>query len=349
MTVKSPQPPRRRGRPSPSRRLTVAVTGATGTVGPALLTRLAEEAQVGPIVLAGRRRPKALPVAADIELRTVDLRDRAAVGRALEGTDVVVHAAYALYGVASREADLFATNVEGTLNVARAAAVGGVERLVYTSSSAVYGFHGDNPQPLDEKAPIRASRHHFYGRHKAQAELLVRDVLADSQTEAYVFRPCGIAGPHAAGGALSVVPAAAVRLARTGVVAAARAGFRPVAPAPPVPLQFVHEDDVAQALVRAALGRGAAGTYNLAGEGAPDGSEVLRLLGIRELPLPRRVVRGALRTVASVPPVVPALGWSEAGTEPLILSTKKARSQLGWRPRYTSRDALVDTRRALGW
>ena len=325
------------------------MTGATGTIGPPLLERLVAEEQVQRLVVLGRRRPEGLPASANLDLRAVDVRDRAAVGRAIEGADVVVHTAYALYGVASREADLFATNVEGTLNVARAARVTGARRFVYTSSAAVYGLHADNPQPLTEDAPIRASGHHFYSRHKAQAELLVRDVLSGSATEAYVLRPCAVIGPHAAGGALTIVPRGAAGLAGAALGAAGRAGLRPVAPAPAVPLQFVHEDDVAQALVHAALGHGPAGTYNLAGEGALEGPEVLRTLGVRRLPLPNGLVWGALRAAASAPPVVPALGWVEVGTRPLILDSRKARSELGWSPRFSSREALLDMRRAVGW
>ena len=324
-----------------SRTLTVAITGATGTLGPALLARLADERDVGRILVLGRRRPD-LPAAAPVELHEVDVRDRHAVGRAVERADVVVHTAYALYGVASSEAELFATNVEGTLNVARAAAVAGAKRFVYTSSGAVYGFRSDNAQPLDETAPLRASGRHFYGRHKAQAELLVRDALAGSSTDAYVFRPCAIVGPHAAAGALSAAPAGLVGAGGAALGFLGRAGLRPVAPAPPVPLQFVHEDDVAQALVLAALGRGPAGTYNLAGTGSVDGPDALRALGITPLPVPRALVHGALRAVAAVPPVVPALGWAEVASEPLVLDTRRARTELGWEPRFTSRAALED-------
>jgi nucleoside-diphosphate-sugar epimerase len=300
-------------------------------------------------VVLGRRRPETLPAGADVDLRSADVRDRAAVSKAIEGADVVVHTAYALYGVASREADLFATNVEGTLNVARAAVVSGAQRFVYTSSGAVYGFHADNPQPLDEGAPMRAPGNHFYARHKAQAELLVRRQLEGIATQAWIFRPCGIVGPHAAGGILSVAPPGLAGAGLGALATAARIGVRPMLPAPPVPLQFVHEDDVAQALVQAALGRGPAGTYNLAGAGAVEGADALRLLGIRPLPIPRAVVQGALRGIAAAPPLLPAFGWATVGTEPLMLDATRAREELGWTPRYTSRDALVDTRRALGW
>jgi nucleoside-diphosphate-sugar epimerase len=344
-TTRRPRGGERRSRAA----LTVAVTGASGTLGPPLLRRLAAEDEVRRLVVLGRRQPELPGTGADVELRTVDVRDRAAVGRAIEGCDVVIHAAYALYGIASREADLFSTNVEGTLNVARAARVAGAKRFVYTSSSAVYGFHGDNPQPIDESAPIRASSRHFYSRQKAQAELLVREELEGSGTEAYLFRPCGIVGPHAVGGALAIVPDRVASAARSALGAIGRAGLRPLVPPPPVPFQFVHEDDVAQALVQAALGRGPAGVYNLAGEGVLDGPEAVRAMGMLPLPLPRGLTGAAVRAAASLPPLLPAFGWFEAGTAPMILDVSRARSKLGWSPGYTSKQALVDTRLALGW
>lgn len=317
--------------------LTVAITGATGTLGPPLLARLAGERAVTKILVIGRQRPADMPRKA--EFRAADMRDRAATTRAIDTADVVIHTAFALYGVASSEAELFATNVEGTLNAARAAALTGASRFVYTSSAIVYGMHPD-PDPITEDAPLRASGHHFYARHKAQAELLIREALDPTDTEAYLFRPCAIVGPHALGGATSRVPNPIVRAATR---------VRPAAPPPPVPLQFVHEDDVAQALVRAALGEGPPGAYNLAGTGALEGDDVLKTAGLRKLPAPRALLRAAARALTKAPPVLPALGWAEVLSEPLLLDTTKARRELGWRPRYSSRAALAHTREALGW
>jgi nucleoside-diphosphate-sugar epimerase len=328
---------------------TIAITGASGTVGPALLRRLSRSREVDRVLVLGRRPPDPSHAGPKVEFRQVDVRDRAAVARGIEGADVVIHMAYALYGVTPGEADLFETNVEGTLNVARAAAVAGARRFVHLSSAVVYGFRPDNPQPIDENAPIRASARHFYSRHKAQAELLVNDVLDGTGTEAYMLRPCAVVGPHAAGATVSSLrPSVRAGIRRT-LAALGHAGLLPPLPAPPVPLQFVHEDDVAQAAVRAALGRGPAGVYNLAGRGAVEGRDALRLLGLRPLPLPQPVGRAALRALARVPPLVPAIAWQEAGAAPLMLDTSRARHDLGWRPRWSSRAALESTRAAVGW
>lgn len=327
--------------------LTVAVTGASGTVGPALLQRLVDSRRVGRVLVLGRHRTPDMP--AGFEFRQVDVRDREAVARGVSGADVVIHMAFALYGVTPGEDQLFATNVEGTLNVARAAVAERAARFVYISSAAVYGLRPDNPQWMTEDQDVRASSRHFYSRHKAQAELVVDEALAGSDTEAYIFRPCAIIGPHAAGATISGVPPRLVGAGTVLLRTLARGGLRPFLPAPPVPLQFLHEDDVAQALELAALGAGEPGIYNLAPSDVVGGHETLALLGFRALPLPRAAVQSALRLISGAPPVVPAVVWPSLATEPLLIDATRARTELGWRPGWTSRAALRTTRDALGW
>lgn len=347
-----PRPTTAPSQTSPARRngtLTVAVTGAGGTIGPPLLERLAGSEQVARIIALGRHETAEMQRHRTVEFHRVDVRDGHAVARSVAGADVVVHMAFSLYGLRMGERELFATNVQGTVNAARAAVHAGARRFVYTSSAAVYGGQKDHSELLREDEPLRASARLFYSRHKAQAELLVAEALAESATELYMFRPCAIVGPHAAGAPgdrLSPRVSHGVRsLARLG----AGAGLRPALPAPPVPLQFVHEDDVAQAVQLAVEGHGEPGVYNLAGRGALSGSDTLRLLGFRALPLPRQVVGASLRVLRLVPPVLPGLAWPELLAGPLLVDTQKARRELGWRPGWSSAEALRATRQALGW
>jgi nucleoside-diphosphate-sugar epimerase len=116
-----------------------------------------------------------------------------------------------------------------------------------------------------------------------------------------------------------------------------------------VPLQFVHEEDVAQAIVLAVRGAGDSGVYNLAAEDVVGGHEALERLGVRPLPVPRVLVEAGLRALVAAPQLVPAAGWPEVLTEPLLTDAGKARRALGWEPHYSSRAALDATRQALGW
>lgn len=136
--------------------------------------------------------------------------------------------------------------------------------------------------------------------------------------------------------------------ARRALRAAARAGLRPMVVAPAVPTQFVHAEDVAQAVVLAVHGQGPAGAYNLVAEDVVEGEEVPRLLGMRVLPLPRAIRRPVMRATAALQGAHPVFAWPLTFAEPVIVDTTKARTELGWRPRYSSRAALLATRPGLG-
>jgi nucleoside-diphosphate-sugar epimerase len=160
-----------------------------------------------------------------------------------------------------------------------------------------------------------------------------------------MFRPCAVVGPHALGAAGARLPGPVKEAARL----VARAGLRPLLVAPAVPLQYVHEDDVAQAIELAVEGRGSPGVYNLAGDGELGAAESLRLLGLRRLPVPGALVGASLRALRLLPPLVPAVGWPELVAGSLLVDSAKACRELGWRPRWTSAEALEATRRGLGY
>jgi len=112
----------------------VLITGAGGNLGRTAIPLLAEH---GHDVLALDARPLEL----EHETVQADVGDRAALERAVEGVDAVVHAA-ALHGVHLRErepADFWATNVTGTFNVYESARAAGVRKVVLASTMGVYG------------------------------------------------------------------------------------------------------------------------------------------------------------------------------------------------------------------
>jgi nucleoside-diphosphate-sugar epimerase len=284
-----------------------------------------------------------------IEYRQADVRDRAAIGRALDGADVVVHLAFSLYGIRQGGAALEAINVEGSLNVLEAAHAAGARRFIYTSSAAVYGFAAERADRVDESAPVAAEERHFYSRHKRQAEDALLQRLEDHPAISWVFfRPCAVVGPHAIGAAGHWLPRPLGGAASAAVTVAGAAGLRPVVPGPPVPLQFVHERDVGQAIHRAITTSKSRTVYNLGGDGMVEPAEVPRLVGLRTLPLPNLISRATVNTASRLPYATPALGWLQLATQPLELDTARAKRDLGWRPEFTSREALASTRRALG-
>ncbi|WP_197536280.1 hypothetical protein [Blastococcus saxobsidens] len=117
---------------------------------------------------------------------------------------------------------------------------------------------------------------------------------------------------------------------------------------PQHPLQFIHEDDVGQALLLCVLGAGPPGAYNIAGDGVLTAADVARELGVIPIPLPAAPAQAAARAVARLPFLPPAAEWIEAAGRPAIMDTTRAREELGWTPRYTGLEALRDTLRPGG-
>ncbi|HET9719505.1 MAG TPA: NAD-dependent epimerase/dehydratase family protein [Solirubrobacteraceae bacterium] len=326
--------------------LVVAVTGPTGTFGHGLVPLLETESGVRRVVgIARRPFDPRREGWSKLEYRRGDVRRRDALVDAFTGADVVVHLAFLITGTSRREA-IRQVNIEGTRNAFEAAREAGVTRFVYASSVAAYGFHADNPIGMTEDWPVRPAARLFYAQEKAELEsLLTEEAMAAPHPELYLLRPPIVLGPHAAGAKATVPePLARAALAILGLAGHMRLPL-PVLAAE-VPMQFIHEADVGQALLRCVLGEGPPGAYNIAGDGVLTGSDVVRELGLMPVPVPAGVVHTATRTLASLPwpgLVPPAAEWVEALSHPSIMDTSKAREELGWRPAYSGLEALRDT------
>jgi UDP-glucose 4-epimerase len=307
--------------------LTVAVTGPTGDIGRALLRELDADDAVGRVLGMARRPfdPSSMGLR-KTEYRQGDVLDRAAVDRLVAEADVLVHLAFIIVG--GRE-ETRSINLEGSRNVFEAARA--VRRLVYTSSVAAYGFHAENPQPLTEDVPARGSDAHYYSAQKAELEETLRDALEGSGVDAYVFRPCIVAGRDA----LALVEAfpALVRKLPVG----------PVLPDPGIPFQLVHTDDVATALAAAVRGDGPPGIYNLAGDGTIQVRDLARAFGWRSVPVPHVGVDAAAEAAGRLPFLPAQASWLNALRVPVVMDTSRARSALGWAPEHDTRDTLAST------
>jgi nucleoside-diphosphate-sugar epimerase len=326
----------------PAEKLTVAVTGPTGTFGFGLIPRLEADERIGRIIgIARRPFDPAEHGWSKLDYRRGDVRDAEALTEAFAGSDVVVHLAFIIVGRASRET-IREVNVEGTLNAVRAAAAAGAKRFVYASSVAAYGFHRDNPVGMTEDWPVRPADHLFYAQEKAEVEHALTEEIEATGLDLYLLRPPVVLGPNAMG-AKDLVPERVGRAGSTALRALRRAPVSLPVPVPDLPVQFIHEEDVGQAFHLCVVAAGPPGTYNIAGDGVISARDVARELGFQPLPMPARPVRAGARAVASLPFAPPSLEWAEAIAQPAIMDTRKAREELGWEPGYDSLAALRAT------
>jgi UDP-glucose 4-epimerase len=326
--------------------LTVAVTGPTGDLGRSLLRVLEANPRVGRISAMARRPFD--PAAENLtktEYRQADVLDADAVAEVVAGADVLVHLAFMIMGSADETTQI---NLTGSRNVFAAAIDGRVPRLVYASSVAAYGFGPDNPPVLTEDLEPRGTTRHYYSAQKAELEQALRDLLAGADTEAYVFRPCIVAGPDALT-LVETIPYVQLSERMPGAVLRAlefMPALKPVLPNPGVPFQLVHHDDVATALEAGVLGRGEPGIYNLAADGTLTLADLADALGWYSVPVPELAVGATAELVARLPFVPAEAQWIESLRRPVIMDTSRARSVLGWEPRHDARETLEQMVRA---
>lgn len=324
--------------------LKVAVTGPTGDIGIATLKALDANEAVAEVVGMARRPfdPGEHGLSAKVRYVQGDVLDRAAVDAAVAGADVVIHLAFIIIGDPDEAQPI---NVEGSRNVFEAAIAAGAKRLVYTSSVAAYGFHADNPQPLTEDVPPRGSEDFYYSAHKAELERVLDDCIAGSATEAYVFRPCIVAGA----GATTLIETTVRLLPVYGQLRLARRALDfvpflgPVLPDPGVEFQLVHTIDVAAALRTAVEGGGPPGRYNLAGPGAMSIARMARACGWWSVPVPGTAVAALSEVATRIPGLPPEVQWLNAFREPTLMDTRKAREEFGWEPQWDAEATLRET------
>jgi nucleoside-diphosphate-sugar epimerase len=265
----------------------------------------------------------------NVEEQRGDIRDRESVRRLVEGADVVVHAAAALPIQASRES-IRSVNVLGTENVLRAADEAGVRRVVFISSTAVYGV--PEKHPIEEDDPLVGVG--WYGESKIDAEGLCRVAAVETT----IVRPKTFIGPERLG--VFEILFDWIRDGRR-IYTLGKGENR---------YQLLAVEDLVDAIVRAGGDpKAARETFNVgATEFGTVRSDLQALIdhagsSSRLQPVPVKPAEVALRGLELLR-VSPLAEWHyKTAHKDSFVDVTKAQRQLGWQPRLSNRDALVET------
>jgi len=293
------------------------VTGATGFIGMEVARQLGEREVSARLMV---HRPHRASYLRDLsrDVVTADVLDLASVERAMVGVEAVIHlagrATFESYGLVRP------TLVDGTINVATAAAKAGVSRFVFASSMLVYsGTDG----PVDQGTPTAPWS--GYGRAKREAELALDEIAQRGSMALAVLRL-----PHVYG-------------ARDALFGMARRGWL-VSPGPGnAPFSHLHVHDAASALIQVAE-CGWHGVSPIADDAPASWQSFVRLMldampGLRVIRLPAALARLGAYLPATVARVRgrPTLrtpeavaGWNRS----LVVKPGTLWPELGITPRY---------------
>jgi nucleoside-diphosphate-sugar epimerase len=304
---------------------TVAVTGIAGYLGQRVLARLESDSGVDRVVGIDVDEPAGgMP---KLEFHQLDVRD-ARLGKVLVGVDYVVHLAFQ-HDPIRDEARMHSINVDGTANVLEAAAATGVRKIVYPSSATVYGAHADNDFPLTESSPLRANPDFSYAMHKLETERLIDSFRSQhADIVVTVLRVATVFGPSVENFVSRLLEAPRVTTVR---------GHEP-------PLQFVHEEDVASAIALG-ISEDLDGVYNVSADGWLSSEDVVQLSGKKRVELPEAVAFSMAERLWKTGLTTAPPGELHYLMHPWVVDSSKLRAA-GWSPRYTNREALLETMEA---
>jgi dTDP-glucose 4,6-dehydratase len=307
----------------------VLVTGAGGFIGAHLCAALVEEgAAVRALVRYNSRDDRGAldwlqpEVTAEIHAVAGDLRDPESVTAAVEGVDVVFHlgAQIAIPYSYVNPRDFFETNVVGSLNVAQAALAHGVDRVVHTSTSEVYGTA--QTVPISEEHPLHPQSP--YAASKVGADKLMDSFHRSFGLRVMVLRPFNTYGPFQS--ARAIIPTIVSQALAEGPL---RLGSLD----PRRDLTFVS--DTAAGFIAAAKSESAIGRTLQLGTGSDVSiGELVELIG----DVLGRELEVTLDEERIRPPD------SEVGQ--LISTPKLARELTGWTPAVELREGLE---RTIAW
>jgi dihydroflavonol-4-reductase len=319
--------------------LRVLVTGATGFTGGHLARRLQQRGYRVRALVRDSARATDLS-AVGIELAPGDLRDPAALRRAVDGIDLVHHVAAVYREAGLPDAVYYDVNARAVAALIDAAAAAGVRRVVHCST---VGVHGDvEHPPADESSPFRPGD--VYQRSKVEGERLAAEAAARTGVELVIVRPSGIYGPG---------DRRLLKLFR-GV---ARQRF-PILGSGRIFYHVTHVDDLVEGFRLCGEVAGAAGrTYILAGAEVPTLNELVAAVAAEagvapprwHLPVWPFWLAGAACEAACAPfGLEPPIYRRRVDffTKSRAFDISRARAELGFAPAVSLRDGV---RRTLAW
>ncbi|OHV78886.1 NAD-dependent epimerase/dehydratase family protein [Ensifer sp. LCM 4579] len=257
--------------------------------------------------------------------------DRNAVKQAVSGVNKVFH--NAAQNPLAKDVDLFwSVNKDGTQIIADETAAAGVEKLIYTSSSAVFGAPKSNP--VTESTEPKPGEE--YGRAKLAGEIICKRAVQRHGLDVAIVRPRTILG-HGRLGTVHVLFNWIERGLDVPVLAGGHNKF-----------QFVHSDDLASACIAASKVRGFA-TYNIGAAEFGTMRELLQVVidyagtasKIKSIPMGPTVLAATLASAFGLSPLGPyhLLTYGRS----MYFDISKAQKELGYAPKYSNSQMIIES------
>jgi nucleoside-diphosphate-sugar epimerase/putative sterol carrier protein len=300
---------------------TIVVTGGSGQLGSLVVARLCASRKVKRVVSLDLVAPSV--VSAKLDWKIADVRDPG-LERHFEGASALVHLAFIVVRRAPAET-MHAVNVEASKKMFAHAINHGASAIVYSSSVAAYGIDGPHPEPLVEDSPRRPTPWLAYAENKWQVEQHLDELEPKHPDVRFVrLRPSTLLGRR--------MDDTFARPLRRRVLPRFGSGRVPI----------VWDEDVADAVLLALLSE-ARGAFNLSADEPLTAEELAKAGGMTSMPLPKAARAGWTKLA----PLLDRSGkagdpaWLRAGELDMVVSSERAKRELGWNPSCPTARAVI--------
>jgi UDP-glucose 4-epimerase len=247
-----------------------------------------------------------------------------------QAIDTVIHLEY-VHSPKLPAEERYRINVGGTMRLLDFCRKYDVRKVIVLSTAHVYGALPDNHPYIEEEDPIRAEQDYAALRHVIEADTYVRSwMYRHKDIRTVILRPCNIVGP--------TIRNSMTRYLRRRYCPTLL-GFNPM-------MQFIHEEDMSEAVALAVEKRQAAGIFNIAGSGFTPISDAIREAGGMPVPFLHPLIYTSIKILwplglTTFPsPEIDYLKYA------CIVSTKRAEKILGFQPRYSLLETIGSLRSA---
>jgi len=302
------------------------VTGASGFIGSHLVEALVSKgAEVKTLVRYNSRNDWGMlenipaEIKENLDVTTGDIIDFGVVKAAIKNCDVVFHLAALIgipYSYVAPESYVN-TNIKGTLNVMQASREEGVDKIVHTSTSEVYGTA--KYVPIDENHPLQGQSP--YSASKIGADMLAHSYFLSFNTPVAIIRPFNTFGPRQS--ARAVIP--------TIISQALQENDINLGSLTPV-RDLTYVKDTVNGFIKVAESDNSTGEIiNIGnGKGITIGELAEKILHLMDSASTIRTDEGRIRP-------------EKSEVMQLICDNSKAKKLLGWSPHYSLDDGLKET------
>ena len=302
--------------------LTVAITGVNSYFASTVLPRLQDDSNIDKIIGIDFKPWKG--GFDKVCFFREDIRSNN-IPEILKNVDTIYHFAYIVNEIQDKD-KTYDININGSKNVFEACVKNKVRKVIYTSSTTVYGVNKENPIGMNENWPLSGNSDSYYNTSKVEIEKFAANFFKNHPDIIFtVLRVSLCFGPNIDNmfSRIYSLPVLTLPMGRTSYQ------------------HYIHEDDLGEALYLS-FQKDISGIFNVGSDDAVSAKWAWKTAGVKIIPLPSFLVKKLTNFGYKLGLIPASGGWASLSEYTIFPSSEKFKKATGWQPKYSSKDTFLE-------